>query len=715
MDDVEVISPDGVRGTVPSNMLMSAAGAGYKEINLAKEDDSVEIYSPQGVKGLIPRNMLSSALESKYTLEQPGESYLTTVIKSALKGPTSIADIPKMVGSGLEFLSNTSANKEPYPMGTYGVGIRPDIEGPQTNYASYIPDSGDARNLIKTTTGLNLEPNPTDSTGRILSNAAEFAGSMTPWGFFNKASKLKNAVKMGASGALMGTTSGVLKEEGVNPLLADVGTSLFLPAANATRQSLFSKFSKAGREKRLNDQVSKALREQVGEENLPSVMENIDQYQQTKSPIDLSLTTAEIAQDPGLSKLYRTQSNSPALTNRNIENTEKLSNALESIGTTGLPESVKGEAIRNPFVDAYNKNIKLRSEVTKPLYNELEALQSGIIPENAKRLLDKEIGVASPGNISALERYRKHLGDDVTAPKPIQLENTIQELGDKSNAFARTGEANKARKFRQIKEAYEKDLATNPIGLQHRQEYKRLSEPLNEIDNSSLLSNFVKQNKDVNKMAGFVVPSEKIPTAILNADLANTKLLMKKTQGNKETLDLVKGTYIDKLLETAKLKSGNFSYNKAENFLNNKYTKEKIKIVFNKQEQAKLNQFLDVLKKRNKLENMGKMSGSDTHQKLKVEQDFSNALSGLGKISQHAAIQASGTGILGTLGLDALKNRLKADKYSRYNNVLEGALVDPSQFKGLMSGNHQVKGFSDFYNPVPALATTGINYMKERE
>ena len=271
----------------------------------------------------------------------------------------------------------------------------------------------------------------------------------------------------------------------------------------------------------------------------------------------------------------------------------------------------------------------------------------------------------------------------------------MQELGDKVNAYARAGENNAARKYRAIKDAYETDLATTQAGLNHRAEYKRLSAPINEIETSSLLNNFVKKNRDVNKADGFVVSSEKIPEAILKADLANTKLLINKAKGNKELLDLVKGTYIDELLRVSVLNSGKLSYDKANKFLTNKYNKEKINVVFNKKERQKLDQFLDSLKKRNNVDNTGKVSGSDTHQKFKVEDDIKQSLS---NAAEKAVLGYTGLGGIGATLWNTGKNALK----SKYNGILEEALVSPDRFSSLMQNPSKVKGFKDFYDPRPS-------------
>lgn len=634
----------------------------------------------------------------------PAQSNLELLAKAAANGVVSLADLPQTALSAVEWLKNNVQR----------IKARPGEEVEETNFFSELPlASSKIKGALKDYAGVDIEPRSKGAGQRVLSHAGDFAGGAGIFGMFAKAKKIREMAKLAGGGAGVGAISGELQEEGMNPLLADIGTAVASPFAVASSKNLLNKFSKSYKDSIAKTKVADALKQQIGDENLPTIIDNIDNYKKQKLPIDLELTTSEIAQDPGLSKLYRTQSNSPALSNVNAQNDAKLLAAIEGIGETGLPESVRGEAVRAPFVDKYNKVRAERNEITKPLYDKLEALKEGINPINARELLAKELEVASPGNVAALKRYSNQLGDAESLLRPIQVENTIQELGDKVNAYARTGESNAARKYREIKDAYEADLATSPVGLNHREEYRKLSQPINEIETSSLLNNFVKKNKDVNKAEGFVVSSEKIPNLILNADLNNTRLLVNKAKGNKELFDLVKGTYIDKLLETSRLASGNFSYDKANKFLNNKYNREKLQVIFNNAERKKLDQFLDTLERRSNLNNMGKVSGSDTHQKLKVEEDLKQSLAGLGKMAGTAALNATGLGGIGSTLLNMGRNKINAASARRYNSVLEDALVNPSYFKELMSEPQNVKSFKTFYDPKLPLYGPILNEMSE--
>jgi|SRR5271154_148134 len=700
--------------------------------------------------GPIIRSRPRELRKQEKSLGQNINEYADVAGKSFNRGALGLLDLPQLAATGVEELGNI------IPGGT-----------PTHHVSSFTPVSERFSNLANKVGYQGFNKPKTDTLGKkLVSGAFEGAGSAlggvglgaagakAGMPFFSRfLGSPKEAGKLAQMGSTLGAAGAGLEEAGFDPLTANLAPAIAAPLIGASGKNILNKFSKEHRNLKTKQKVAGALQTQIGEENLPSVLENITKYKKQKNPINLQLTTPEIAQDVGLSRLYRTQSNFPSLPQRYTENDAKLLEALEGIGTTGLPESIKGEAIRTPFFEKFNKKKARREQFTKPLYEELGNIQEGLDPTEARALLGQEIGVSSPGNRSQLERFYKGLNrndinpidverakelratlknidreykdlspnaieqlktplkqelnqlESTLLPRPIQIENTIQELGDKVNALSRAGESNAARKYGGIKKAYEKDLAKNPIGLKHREEYKRLSKPINEIETSNLLSNFVKKNKDVSQLEGFIAPSERIPGLILGSDLPNTKVLLNKAKGNKETLDLIKGTYIDKLLETSRLNSGNFSYDKANKFLGNKYNKEKIDLIFNSKERKKIDQFLDTLQKRNRLESMGKVSGSDTHQKLKVENEFNESLGGLGKIAGKVATKASGIGGIGEEILNRGVSKFNELKNQRYNSILEEALLDPNAFKKLITNKHQAKGFGDFYNPMPSLIT----------
>jgi hypothetical protein len=163
----------------------------------------------------------------KIVSKPKGDSWPELIGKSVGKGVTSIADLPKLAGSALEGYTN-SWRQALSP-------LKPELSTP-TNYSASIPGGPELRQGIKNYTGLNLEPKPQTGAQRIASHAGEFAGSLAtlPIGAAAKAPGYLNSAYQGlkrlGTGAAIGGTSGTLQEAGVNPLVADIGSSIVAPS-----------------------------------------------------------------------------------------------------------------------------------------------------------------------------------------------------------------------------------------------------------------------------------------------------------------------------------------------------------------------------------------------------------------------------------------------------------------------------------------------------
>jgi hypothetical protein len=180
---------------------------------------------------------------SQYKRVPQGDSWPALIGKSALKGAGSIADLPKLAASGLESIAVSKAKRN--PGGLYAPDfVGDEIEIPDTDIiSSSIPSSEDIRTGIKNKIGVDLEPKPTTSGQRIASKGAEFAGSLLGFGGAGAASKGIGALsKLGGTGAVIGAGSGILQEAGVNPLAADLASSVVTPSAIAGSKNILNAF-----------------------------------------------------------------------------------------------------------------------------------------------------------------------------------------------------------------------------------------------------------------------------------------------------------------------------------------------------------------------------------------------------------------------------------------------------------------------------------------
>lgn len=147
--------------------------------------------------------------------------------KSAIKGLTSLADLPKLAIKGISNIGN--------PMSQF-TGL-PHEE--TADFSKNVPGAQDLRQGIENTLDVDLEPLPGDSLSKkILGQGVEFASAAGPLGAIGKGAGLMNRFKAirdaTNTGAAIGSASGGLQASGVDPLVADIGSTLLMPLAPRT-------------------------------------------------------------------------------------------------------------------------------------------------------------------------------------------------------------------------------------------------------------------------------------------------------------------------------------------------------------------------------------------------------------------------------------------------------------------------------------------------
>lgn len=243
---VQIISPAGKKGYVPIDNIGKAIERGFQivpggnvtpiiENNIpVPQQNKIRVMSPEGKFGYIDTQKLESAVSRGFKpapasgIEPPAkESWAGLIGKSALKVPMSLLDIPK-AAVGLAETTQNNPRGIPLPYG--GFIDDPDVPRGNIDIASKIPGSDAAREFIQDKTGIDLMPRPEGAAQRIVGNAVEWA---TPLGVAGKGANLANratqSARLAATGAGIGTTSGVLQEVGVDPLVADIGSSIAAP------------------------------------------------------------------------------------------------------------------------------------------------------------------------------------------------------------------------------------------------------------------------------------------------------------------------------------------------------------------------------------------------------------------------------------------------------------------------------------------------------
>lgn len=682
-----------------------------------------------------------------------GDSWPALLGKSVLKGVSSIADLPNLVAQGLESLAVSKANRNPgglYGGNLEGLGMENNIEVPDTDIiSSRIPTSENIRTGIKNRIGIDLEPKPTTAAQRIVAHGGEFAGGLGPWGWAAKGAnwlnKGKGVLKLAKTGSVIGGVSGALQEGGVDPLIADIGSTIVLPfVGGAIKESakgtanLLSKFSPKGRKEKLNTEVGNILKEKIGEKNIPTVLQRLDR----ERPLNTDLTTAELAENAGLASLHRALApNIPALAEKNVANNALMRKRLQELGNTELLPEIAGEYIRKPIARNLERALAERAQVTTPLYEKVNELTTGVVLPRTTEFLKSE-GKYAKGDIKKNLKYvenliqnnrvlkkdvasfdksyghfspqvREQLQKEVLGlPLPGELTNALKDISGRIGAAKKSGNREVARVLSLARENILADMATIPEEQIARSTYAGLSKPISAIEKEPLLSKIVKKDKFGQE---FIVSPEKIPDMILSGTLNNTKALVAQVGRESPTMDTIRGGIINKLLNSTELASGehNLSYDKMNKFL--KKNNAKLNLIFNPDQVKVLEDVRELLKKRNMVATLGRAAGSNTQSETTLLNSIFDT-AGNKFLREAAAYTLPGGGLVYDVTKDFFKNsRTKATK-----ELLEKALLDPETAKLLLIPIKNIKDESTLRSiltriQAPALAYSGISNMGGEE
>ncbi len=243
-----------------------------------------------------------------------GDSWPRLIRNSIVdKGIGPALGLPNLLAQGLEGLVRGGAESKRRELEAAGLDTY-DIETPEINaLSSIVPTWEDIRSYTKDKTGVDFEARPTTAGQRV---ASEAIGVATPLGLLGlpgkatKAAKAMGAIKGTATGVAIGGTSGALQEGGVNPLAADLASSVIAPsmAAKLNPKNLFNNFKK-----------------------IPETAAKVPLKLMGLSPKGLNIEAAQAARDLGidLPAAALTNSTTTALLNQHIAKTPYFSVALK--------------------------------------------------------------------------------------------------------------------------------------------------------------------------------------------------------------------------------------------------------------------------------------------------------------------------------------------------------------------------------------------------
>ena len=339
------------------------------------------------------------------------QSYPELIAKSAAKGVTDLAGIGGAVEGlgrlGINYASNKIADKDIVPRGTY------------------LPSGEDIRDTIKNYTDIDLEPKPSNKAQQLISDIVDFGvgGALTGGvgGALSKATKAAkltaalNAMKKGAgAGAITATVARGAKEAGIDPLVADIGSSVAAPAVAS----------------RVANTISKS----------PELVKNAGRYIAGLNPKNINVEAIQSAKNLGidlpvnlgssnkLSQLVEsTLEKSPYFGNRIKESTQSVRDQLTNKLTRTLDEvgSMRSEIVDNHINQLYNKSRKLLPSTAKikptDTSNELKKIKTksvALSPDEEKlyktvNKLNKAYGKANKVDVEQLIDTKKSLNSTI--------------------------------------------------------------------------------------------------------------------------------------------------------------------------------------------------------------------------------------------------------------------------------------------------------------
>jgi hypothetical protein len=657
-----------------------------------------------------------------------GDAFLPFVAKSALKGVSSIADIPSGLGSGIEAITNAGNKMYGTPVGMYGMGtygrgaenprnIRIDENAPQTDYSSRIPTSSSLRANLKDYTGLDLEPHPSNPIQNLLGNALEVSGSLVTGGalgnyakpksviqnFLGSAKGYKGHLNNAALGSSIGGVSGALQEGGLAPLESDVLSTASVP--------IIARFGKgagaavkggknfiAPSKEHIDYKAAGELRKYVPEQDIERVIKNIEEGLPIINP-----TTAEVAGNSGFARLDRALSpNINGIGERYAANNQLLRRNLQEISPLSTDAEVLGEKISNSLYDNLNQKKQIRTEKTEPYLSALKANTNQVdISDIISNL--KEAGKYEKGKIkSAYTMAEKLLKtnsnpknilrnfQDTSNPIPYEIHTTLSALNAEIESAIIAGNKREAGALMNAKKIIEEGSSNIDEIAAYRKAFAENSKPISAIEESPLMAKFIKRDPYNTE---FKLPYEKVPDQIISGSKRDQRALYKEIKNDPVALGAAKSAVLDKFLKTAETGAlDNFGNPKLSNIKANKFLKENKSIIsnfFNKDEIRKLHDVNKVLSRRQMVSDASRAIGSNTPADISL-------LSQIGKEVQHKIPGA-------TFASDFLGSRLQR----RMIPQLEKVLLEPEYAKKLL----QIKQRKPWYSGNPYYTPTLTNIL----
>lgn len=560
-------------------------------ISPERRQEALKLLNAQNVSSGISPERRKMALEFLSQQQPAEESLARQALEGTAEGVLDIADLPQAFAAGVRGLGNVMQEPLRKTMEQYGdVYDQP----PLINLEQFPLASQGIKKYLKEKTGIGLDTKPSTTAGKVLRTAGRFGGSSLAGGALGAASKtaglnkvgnilgaaenLPQLAKMTGYGAGLGAGVGIGENVlGLSPE-GSLGLSIAGPAAiKGTAKGFgFLKNRKSVAQNSAQDMAADILQKQVGEQNIPQVLKDLEEYQ---APLPgYNAPAAERTQNVGLSQLQRAHyGHTPALGEQQAKNDALIKQALESIEAPAsaqldIAQRVNPYTAGKEYQSTLSKNIenlkKEREKAYHPEQKAIEAYKHSIYPEKAYAAIDKELKTAK-GDIkdvlleakdylrSNTTKKQKSLNIDERFPAEIkekiksehskiasgepsahELSESLEQIGDLIEQSNRSGAFKKGRVLKSVQEALKEDLEHTPVG-KAKAVYAEKSEPISRIEEK-----FGQElQRDVfNKR--FLLREDKASKSIIEKSMQNedyAKIFNEQFSNNPKSVKVTKG------------------------------------------------------------------------------------------------------------------------------------------------------------------------------
>ena len=537
---------------------------------------------------------------------QEDESLLRQGAEGAVEGALDLADLPQHAAKELGKIIGDPFELTP---GMKASGMK--------SFQGYKPNlpmaSEKIKEQLKKHTGIRVDTKPTSDLGKIIRSGSRFAGSSLGGGMLGAGAKVAGLpiagkilgaaesipalAKMTGVGAGIGSAVGASEALGLPPWASTaIGIGTIPAISGAKKIGKGAKWlvspsnRKASSEAAAKDLASDIFKKQVGEENIPSMLKDFENYE---APLPgYQPLTAETTGNIGLAQMQRAQyGHTPKLGEQQARNDALIKEGLQSI--EAAPETMgdiahrttphtTGQELQGQLTKNIEKLASEREAAYAPLQKSIEEHKPGVYTSNTYSLIDKQLetakgvlknqllkirGFLEPNNQKIkinTEGFKPEMAKQAhekagAVPSAHELKETYEQIGDMIKAAKKSGADKRARVLKKVQESLLGDLENTPV-KEANKIYAEKSEPITKT--KELFGAEAKRDLYNRR---YLITQDKASESIISKAMQNPEFaegFNHQFSGHPESMKVTKGYINNDLHKTVINKNGKINLDK---------------------------------------------------------------------------------------------------------------------------------------------------------